>query len=95
VCPLRWPRVSGPGRQYNLNLQTEVMPDLLFEIACVGAKSTHVPGCAEFNKTFFNALNHPEFRNPMTDHPTGPAFGLITSTVANSAANQFALGHQF
>ena len=44
---------------------------------------------------FFNALNRPEFGNPITDRAAGPAFGLITSTVANPRLIQLALRYEF
>ena len=44
---------------------------------------------------FFNALNRPEFGNPIMDRAAGPAFGLITSTVANPRLIQLALRYEF
>ena len=44
---------------------------------------------------FFNAANRPQFGNPVLDHNAGPAFGLITSTVANPRLIQLALRYQF
>ena len=45
------PHLKDPYvQQYNLNLQFELTRNLLWEIGYVGAKSTHVPGCLEFNQ---------------------------------------------
>ena len=44
---------------------------------------------------FFNAANRPEFGSPVLDHNAGPAFGLITSTVANPRLIQLALRYEF
>jgi hypothetical protein len=52
-------------------------------------------GSLNFRAEFFNAVNHPEFGNPITDRATGPAFGLITSTVSNPRLIQFALRYEF
>jgi hypothetical protein len=52
-------------------------------------------GSLNFRAEFFNAVNHPEFGNPITDRATGPAFGLITSTMANPRLIQFALRYEF
>jgi hypothetical protein len=52
-------------------------------------------GALQLRAEFFNALNHPEFGNPITDRATGPAFGLITSTVSNPRLIQFALRYEF
>ena len=52
-------------------------------------------GALQLRAEFFNAFNHPEFGNPITDRATGPAFGLITSTVSNPRLIQFALRYQF
>lgn len=52
-------------------------------------------GTLNLRAEFFNAFNHTEFGNPITDRATGPAFGLITSTVSNPRLIQFALRYQF
>ena len=52
-------------------------------------------GALQLRAEFFDAFNHPEFGNPITDRATGPAFGLITSTVSNPRLIQFALRYQF
>ncbi|MCU1226684.1 MAG: hypothetical protein JWQ42_4777 [Edaphobacter sp.] len=72
--PIFLPRVPGGGlslaaisphlvdpyvQQYNLNLQYEVTQNLLWEIGYVGAKSTHIPGCLEFNQALLASPEHP------------------------------------
>jgi hypothetical protein len=52
-------------------------------------------GSLHLRGEFFNAANRPEFGNPVLDHNAGPAFGLITSTVANPRLIQLALRYQF
>jgi hypothetical protein len=72
--PIFLPRVPGGGlslaaisphlvdpyvQQYNLNIQYEVTPNLLWEIGYVGAKATHIPGCLEFNQALLASPEHP------------------------------------
>ncbi|MCL2659147.1 MAG: TonB-dependent receptor [Acidobacteriaceae bacterium] len=72
--PVFLPRVPGGGlslaaisphlvdpyvQQYNLNLQYELMPNLLLEVGYVGAKSTHVPGCIQFNQALLASAQNP------------------------------------
>ena len=65
------PRLSDPYvQQYNLNIQTELTQNLLFEIGYVGAKSTHVPGCLEFNQALLAS-------------PDSPINGETTNTIEN------------
>ena len=52
-------------------------------------------GSVHLRGEFFNALNRPEFGNPILDHEAGPAFGVITSTVANPRLIQLALKYEF
>jgi hypothetical protein len=52
-------------------------------------------GSVHLRGEFFNALNRPEFGNPILDHEAGPAFGLITSTAANPRLIQLALRYEF
>jgi hypothetical protein len=52
-------------------------------------------GALRLRAEFFNAFNHPDFGNPINDYATGPAFGLITSTVSNPRLIQFALRYEF
>ena len=49
----------------------------------------------ELRGEFFNAANRPQFGNPILDREAGPAFGLITSTVANPRLIQLALKYEF
>lgn len=54
------PRMKDPyTQQYNLNVQAELAPNLLFEIGYVGAKSTHLTGCIEFNQALLASPEHP------------------------------------
>ncbi len=72
--PIFLPRVPGGGlslaaisphltdpyiQQYNLNLQTELTRNILWEIGYVGEKSTHVPGCLEFNQALLASPEDP------------------------------------
>jgi len=52
-------------------------------------------GTLHLRGEFFNAANRPQFGNPILDHNAGPAFGLITSTVANPRLVQLALRYEF
>jgi hypothetical protein len=74
--------LRGPN-QKNIDLAVEKR----FSIAEWG--SLHLRG------EFFNAANRPEFGNPIADRTAGPAFGLITSTVANPRLIQLALRYEF
>ncbi len=54
------PHLSDPYvQQYNLNLEYEVTKDLLWEVGYVGAKSTHIPGCVEFNQALLASPENP------------------------------------
>lgn len=65
------PRLQDPyTQQYNLNLQYEFAPNLLFEIGYVGSKSTHLTGCVEFNQALLAS-------------PENPIGGLTTNTFEN------------
>jgi hypothetical protein len=65
------PRLSDPYvQQYDLNLQFELTRNLLLEIGYVGAKSTHVPGCLEFNQALLAS-------------PEDPVNGETTTTIEN------------
>jgi hypothetical protein len=72
--PIFLPRVPGGGlslaaisphltdpyvQQYNLNLQYEMTQNLLLEIGYVGAKSTHIPGCLQFNQALLASPENP------------------------------------
>lgn len=72
--PVFLPRIPGGGlslaaisphlvdpyvQQYNLNLQYEISQNLLWEIGYVGAKSTHIPGCVQFNQALLASPEHP------------------------------------
>ncbi len=63
------------------------------------AKNTVVGGIHEgaalqFRAEFFNAFNHPQFSNPVTNFASA-AFGQITSTSVNPRLIQFALKYNF
>ena len=65
------PRLSDPYvQQYNLNIQTELTQNMLFELGYAGAKSTHVPGCVQFNQALLAS-------------PENPVNGETTSTIEN------------
>ena len=67
------PRLHDPYiQQYNLNVQTELTRNLLLEIGYVGAKSTHVPGCSQFNQAL---LASPE--NPVNGETTNSIENLV------------------
>ena len=54
------PRLHDPYiQQYDLNVQTELTRNLLLELGYVGAKSTHVPGCVEFNQALLASPDNP------------------------------------
>jgi hypothetical protein len=54
------PRLQDPYvQQYNLNIQAELTRNLLWELGYVGAKSTHVPGCLEFNQALLASEQNP------------------------------------
>jgi len=48
----------------------------------------------QFRAEFFNFTNTPKFGQPVNDH-SSPAFGVISSTVANPRIIQFALKYSF
>jgi hypothetical protein len=83
--PLFLPRVPGGGlslaaisprlqdpytQQYNLNVQYGLSRNLLLEVGYVGAKSTHLSGCREFNQAGLAT-------------PQNPVNGETTSTEQN------------
>jgi hypothetical protein len=49
----------------------------------------------QFRAEFFNFTNTPKFGKPVSDFSTGPAFGVISSTVSNPRIIQFALKYGF
>ena len=49
----------------------------------------------QFRAEFFNFTNTPKFGSPVSDFSTGPAFGVISSTVSNPRIVQFALKYGF
>ncbi len=67
------PRLKDPYvQQYNLNLQDELTRNLLLEVGYVGSKSTHVPGCQEFNQA---QLASPE--NPVNGETTNTTENIV------------------
>jgi hypothetical protein len=52
-------------------------------------------GTLQFRVEFFNFTNTPSFGLPVNDRATGPAFGVISSTVSNPRIVQFALKYNF
>jgi hypothetical protein len=65
------PRLNDPYvQQYNLNLQEELTRNLLLEVGFVGSKSTHIPGCLEFNQALLAS-------------PENPINGETTDTIEN------------
>ena len=46
-------------QQYNLNLQTELARDFLWQVGYVGSKTTHLTGCVEFNQALLATPQHP------------------------------------
>jgi hypothetical protein len=57
-------------QQYNLNLQYEFTQNLLMELGYSGAKSTHIPGCYQFNQALLAS-------------PANPVNGETENTVEN------------
>lgn len=49
----------------------------------------------QFRAEFFNAFNHPQFNNPVTNQNTASTFGVIQSTSTNARVLQFALKYLF
>jgi hypothetical protein len=49
----------------------------------------------EFRAEAFNAFNTPHFADPDPNVPDGPAFGVISSVIANPRIMQFALKYSF
>lgn len=49
----------------------------------------------EFRAEAFNAFNTPHFADPDTNVADGPAFGVISATIANPRIMQFALKYNF
>ena len=49
----------------------------------------------EFRTEFFNAFNTPQFADPDTSVSDGPAFGVVSSTIASPRIIQFALKYNF
>lgn len=59
-------------QQYNLNIQTELLHDFLWEVGYVGSKATHLTGCSEFNQALIAT-------------PENPVNGQTTTTNENIA----------
>jgi hypothetical protein len=77
--------VNGPGMS-NIDLAlTKRLPVRWF-----GRESNW-----EFRAEAFNAFNTPHFADPDTNVADGPAFGVVSSTIANPRIIQFALKYNF
>ncbi len=59
-------------QQYNLNIQTELARDLLWQVGYVGSKTTHLTGCVEFDQALIAT-------------PENPVNGQTTTTNENIA----------
>ncbi len=46
-------------QQYDLNVQVELQPDLVWQVGYVGAKTTHQAGCVEFNQAAIATVQSP------------------------------------
>jgi hypothetical protein len=65
------PRLQDPyTQQFNLNLQYEFATNFLWEAGYVGAHSTHLAGCVEFNQALLAS-------------PENPVGGVTTNSVEN------------
>jgi hypothetical protein len=65
------PNIQDPYTQeYNLNLQTSLARDLLFEIGYVGTSSSRIPGGVEFNQALLAS-------------PSNPINGVTSNTAQN------------
>ena len=74
----------GPG-QFNWDLS-------IIKKTTVGG--IHENAYLEFRAEFFNAFNHPQFSNPVTNDASG-AFGIISSTSVGPRIIQFGLKYVF
>jgi Carboxypeptidase regulatory-like domain/TonB-dependent Receptor Plug Domain len=59
-------------QQYNLNIQTELAHDFLWQVGYLGSKTTHLTGCVEFNQALIAT-------------PENPVNGQTTTTNENIA----------
>jgi hypothetical protein len=59
-------------QQYNLNVQTELAHDFLWQVGYVGSKTTHLTGCSQFNQALLAT-------------PQNPVNGQTTTTNENVA----------
>ncbi|MGI8772578.1 MAG: carboxypeptidase regulatory-like domain-containing protein [Acidobacteriaceae bacterium] len=65
------PHLTSPyTQQYNLNIQYEFAPDLLWQVGYVGAITSHLAGCTQFNQAFLAS-------------PQNPVNGETTNTIEN------------
>ncbi len=65
------PRLTSPyAQQYNLNIQYEFAPDFLWQVGYVGAVTSHLAGCTQFNQALIAS-------------PQTPVNGETTNTIEN------------
>jgi hypothetical protein len=76
--------VDGPG-QANVDLSISKL---------LAFRWPHDGSSFEFRAEFFNALNHPQFANPVANF-SSPIFGVISRTAVNARVGQFGLKFSF
>lgn len=65
------PRLTSTyAQQYDVNLQYEFAPDLLWQVGYVGSITSHLAGCTQFNQAFLAS-------------PESPVNGETTNTIEN------------
>ena len=74
--------ILGPG-QVNFDIS-------LLKVTAITERQS-----VQFRAEFFNAFNHPQFNNPVTNQQTAATFGIIQSTSTNARVIQFALKYIF
>ena len=66
-----------------------------FDISLLKVTAITERQSVQFRAEFFNAFNHPQFNNPVTNQQTAATFGIIQSTSTNARVIQFALKYIF